>query len=129
MAFIGDLQSSGVATAATAAAAKSLVVVSKSCIYFGADGFNNSGSTMYIMIFDLAALPANGVVTPKHIIQVPTVTNWAHGGAYYGEYFANGIVIAASSTLISAGNFSLTLDSAADQFIACDYATEYGQYT
>src|SRR5216684_6100699 len=127
MAFIGDLQSSGCQKIASGSAGvKSLIVNAARSVYFGADGFNGSGSTIYIMIFDLTAVPANGTVSPIHIIQVPTVTTWAHGPSVYGEQFTNGIVIAASTTALSGGNWTLTLDGTADQFIECDYANEYG---
>ena len=128
MAFIGDLQSSGAAKKASGSVGvDSLIVNVGRSVYFGADGYNANAGTVYIMIFDSATVPANGVVSPIHIIAVPTATNWAHGGSFYGEQFANGIVIVASSTALST-NWTLTIGTGADQFIECDYANEYGMY-
>lgn len=129
MAHIGDLWASGAAKISSGSAGvNDLIVSTVQSVYYGADGYNGNAGTVFVMIFDSATLPANGTVTPVHVISVPTLSNWAHGTSSFGEHFSNGIVIAVSTTGLSTGNWTLTLDAGGDQFIACDFAKEYGQY-
>ena len=129
MAKIEDLWASGCAKKASGSAGvNSLIVNASQSVYYGADGYNANAGTIFIMIFDAIAVPANGTVSPIHIVQVPTAQNWAHGPYFNGENFSKGIVIVASTTGLSTGNWTLTIDTGSDQFIECGYANEYGMY-
>jgi hypothetical protein len=128
MAHQGDLIASGCATKRTLALANSLIVTTVQCVYYGFDGNYQGTIPIWYFVFDLAAIPANGTVTPMHVVQVTNSTNssnFAHGGYTNGEHFNNGIVIVASTT-----NFpTLTIDTNTQSFIECDFADEYGMYT
>lgn len=78
---------------------------------FTITGWNNKASDQYIMVFDAAALPADGTVTPVAVLLAPTgyqfSFNWPDG-----RLFANGVVVCNSSTVVSAGNITKTIGSA-----------------
>jgi len=74
---------------------------------------NNSASTVWAMVFDAAALPANGT-KPKLEWNVPA--GIAQGEFGYGMFMASGVVVACSSTegtltvtVASACNFHVTV--------------------
>lgn len=78
---------------------------------FTITGFNTKASDQYIMVFDAAAVPSNGTVTPVAVLLAPAgyqfSFNWPDG-----RLFANGVVVANSSTVTSGGNLTLTIGSA-----------------
>jgi len=93
-------------------------------VLYGFDGRNTDSSAKWIMVFDAAAVPANGSA-PLHCIGVPPVGSGASAAAgnfgyttpsIYGEKFKNGIVVAVSST-----DVTLTIDSATKTILTVDY--------
>lgn len=109
-----------------------LIARTAACLYYGSDGRNtDTNNIVYIFIFDSASVPSNGNVTSlpatqvlKHVVQVTTGLNWAHGGYTNGEFFFNGCTIVASTTdwpTLTASASGLTL-------IEADTVLEYGQY-
>ena len=75
----------------------------KSCVrakesrFFNGYAYNKSAATVYFMIFDAAALPADTTVPTYPPIICPADSN-ANFDFWAGTHFATGVVIAASST-------------------------------
>lgn len=75
----------------------SLIVSATSKQLFNLIGYNSSGSTVFIQIFDSATLPAEGAV-PNIIISVPTLSNFTWTSGNFPRIFTNGITVVSSST-------------------------------
>ena len=67
---------------------------------FVVSGYNNSSSDQFILLFDSATLPANGVV-PKIVIMASALSTFGYKAPDAGRAFANGIVICNSSTAVT----------------------------
>lgn len=85
-------------------AASSLVVKASAGNLWGYTATNNTGATLYIMVFNLTSAPADGAVTPAQCIAIPSGTSASPlsvGVSAAGEppaYYSAGITIVASST-------------------------------
>jgi hypothetical protein len=93
-------------------------------VIYGYDGRNEDSAAKWIMVFDAAAVPANGA-QPLHIIGVPPAGTGATAGSgnfgfttasIYGEKFKNGIVVA-----VSTQDGTLALDTASKTALCVDY--------
>jgi len=60
-------------------------------------GFNNSASTRYLQLFDLAAPPTLGAI-PKRSIIVPGVSNFSYAPSAQAAPYAVGLAWGVSST-------------------------------
>lgn len=74
-----------------------------------------SGGGDYLMIFDATSVPVDGAVTPIAVISLSGLVVPLQGGGPI--FFANGIVVAASST----GPFSKTTPGGPAGFIRAEY--------
>ena len=74
----------------------SLVVSARPTTLYGFSGYN-SGAAQFLLVFDAAALPAEGAV-PKLVLAVGATSNFAGDWGVEGRFFSNGIVICNSST-------------------------------
>ena len=96
----------------TAAYANALIVKPGPGILYGFSVYNSKASTQFIQLFDSATIPADTAV-PVFVGTMATVANFVQGFGERGKAFANGIVIANSST-----GPAKTIGSA-DCFIEC----------
>lgn len=64
---------------------------------YGFSGFNSKGSAQFIQVYDAVQLPADGAI-PVVVLTVSATANFSYNPGVYGRRFANGIVIANSST-------------------------------
>jgi len=117
-----DLFANGALSVNSGTFVGSLEAVDAQCVLYGVDGFNKSAGTVYIMVFDAAALPANGTVVPVVTpIKVLAGQNFSLALPPAGVVMANGIVVAASSTLNTGANVTLTVLGSTDVFIDVQY--------
>ena len=79
----------------TAAEASHVLKASGGNLY-GVSGY--IGAAGWIMLFDAASAPADGPVTPVTWLYVPQAGSWSLDWGATPQLFANGIVVAASST-------------------------------
>lgn len=83
-----------------AAGVKSMVVSTAPCVLRRATATNDSDAAMWLMVFDLAALPVNGTAPDRTPIPIAAGSingdDWAAAG---GTQFVNGCVVALSSTV------------------------------
>lgn len=93
----------GQANLKTTGAGRSAVRAKESTLFSGYV-YNAKISTVYIQVFDAAALPADGAVPTLPPIKCPTDTN-ASLDFWAGAKFATGVVIASSTT---AGTLTIT---------------------
>jgi len=82
---------------------------------FTISGFNNRASDQWIMVFDAAAVPADGTVQPVGIILAPAgyqfSFNWPGG-----RPFTAGVAVCNSTTINTGTNITKTIGSADCQF-------------
>ncbi len=88
----------GSLNAFTATAANSLIIKAGPGKLFGLSGYNAKGSAQFILLFDSATVPVEGVI-PRYFLTAATVANFNADFGVYGKSFANGIVVCNSSTV------------------------------
>ena len=66
-------------------------------VLYGLSGYNSSGNTQFIHVYDSATVPANGSI-PKIVIRIFPDDNFFWDGGKFGMYFSNGIAWSNSST-------------------------------
>ena len=91
----------------TSAAASTLAAKTSLGYLYSLTG--QSGTAGYILVFDAAAAPSNGTVTPRFCFAVTAGGNYAQAWTEYPVPFANGIIIMYSTT----GCYTLTASTTA----------------
>ena len=111
-----DLWSNGCLGTTTGALGKALLARTTAGQLLGLDGWSQESGTIYLFVFDSAAIVASAnppIPWPKHVIEVltPASSNGNFGLTIppSGEYYANGIYVAVSTT--APPNFTLTTSS------------------
>ncbi len=111
---IQSLQGSGVPIQATTAAGNSLVLSAGPCLFFSAYVVADASHAGWLLVYDLAAAPADGAVTP--FMAVPVAANAGNGGlpSPFAHPCQNGCVLVFSTT----GPFSQTTSVGTAQFLS-----------
>jgi hypothetical protein len=78
---------------------KSHVVAQARTVVRYAKALNNSGSDVYLMLFDAATLPEDGAAPSRIPIPIPPFEVNGDEWPYPGTQFSSGCVIALSSTI------------------------------
>lgn len=81
----------------TTAYATNLVVKASAGRLMGLQGYSSKATAQFILIHDVAALPADGQV-PKIIIPVAATSPFSIDFGRFGRQFANGVVVCCSTT-------------------------------
>lgn len=76
---------------------ESQVVKASAGVLYSVRAYNNIGSTIYLQVFDAAAVPADGA-TPTLAPRNIAANSWGDIDLGVGRKFTNGISLAASST-------------------------------
>lgn len=104
VAWLTQLATDGVAgnngdSAASSAGSptESQVVKAGAGVLYSVRAYNNTGSTIYLQVFDAVAVPADGV-TPTLAPRNIAANSWGEIDLGVGRTFTNGISLAASST-------------------------------
>ena len=91
------LQTCAPLNATVTAYAASLVIKASEGALFYVSGYNSKNAEQFILIFDAAALPADGAI-PKVVYRVDARADFDFPFDHFGRHFTNGIVICNSST-------------------------------
>lgn len=126
MADLYDVYAQGSKGVSTNGFANSLIAnAAGQSIFYGCDGYNNSATPKFLMVFDSATVPANGTFPIankplRHIFPMPANSTFSAGAAFAaGEgIYINGLVAVVSTTAAS-----LTIDTAGTSFISIQYET------
>ena len=92
-----------------------LVVKASAGVLYSIFGYNNAATTRYIQLFDLAAVPVNGVVPNFAPVSVPGGENFSIAFTK-GWIATTGIVIVSSTSLLTK-----TITVAADVWLSGEY--------
>lgn len=98
--------------------AKSGVIKSSGPVrLWGVSGYNNSSSSVWVMLFDAAAVPSAGTA-PDVLIFVPAGSGfgWGTDASFLGSVFADGLVWVESTTAPD-----LTASTTSDVYLRADY--------
>lgn len=76
------------------------IVKSSYGVLYGFSGYNSSGNSYYIHVYDSSTQPAEGTV-PVIVLKSGASGNFSYDGGKFGKYFSRGIVITNSTTVDS----------------------------
>ena len=103
-----QLETNGLAAVSASALVSNVVLKASSGLLYDFHALSNSVD-LFIMLFDAAALPANGVVSPSYSWRCPAQSSIDVSFGSIPWQFSNGCVLAASST----GAFTLAASTSA----------------
>lgn len=108
--YLSDVQSAGLwfpppyripFNASSPALANAIIASAGVARLYGFTVYNSKASGQYILVFDAAAVPANGAVSVMPALKVPTDANVSVYFGSVGRSFDRGIVVTNSTTATS----------------------------